>query len=82
MLDEARSLPDDVAALFAATTDRGAALAAELKPEFGDLGGAYYTDDSQDCDVCRQAIRNKITLCRRNTNRNSNGNPPENTPGT
>ena len=49
-----------------------AAEAAELKPKFGDIGGVYYTDVAQDRAACRQAIKNKIALCRQNTSFVSN----------
>ena len=49
-----------------------AALAKELKPKFGDIGGVYYTEFSQVREACRQAIRNKIALCRQNTSFVSN----------
>ena len=50
----------------------GASQAGELKPKFGDIGGVYYTDVSGNREACRQAIRNKIALCRENTNFESN----------
>ena len=49
-----------------------AALAKKLKPKFGDIGGVYYTEVSQDREACQQAIRNKIVLCRQNTSFVSN----------
>ena len=60
------------AALFAAVLVPGAASAKELKPKFGDIGGVYYTDVSENREACRQAIKNKIALCRQNTNFESN----------
>ena len=60
------------AALAAAILVPGAAAAKELKPKFGDIGGVYYTEVSQDREACRQAIRNKIALCRQNTSFVSN----------
>ena len=50
----------------------GMASSKELKPKFGDIGGVYYTDVSEDREACRQAIKNKIALCRQNTNFESN----------
>ena len=50
----------------------GMASAKELKPKFGDIGGVYYTDVSQNREACRQAIKNKIALCRQNTSFVSN----------
>jgi len=44
----------------------------ELKPKFGDIGGVYYTEVSQDREACQQAIKNKIALCRQNTSFVSN----------
>ena len=46
--------------------------AKELKPEFGDIGGVYYTDVAENREACRQAIKNKIALCRQNTSFVSN----------
>ena len=48
------------------------ASSKELKPKFGDIGGVYYTDVAEDREACRQAIKNKIALCRQNTNFVSN----------
>ena len=48
------------------------AAATELKPKFGDIGGVYYTDVSENREACRQAIGNKIALCRQNTSFVSN----------
>ena len=58
--------------LLAAAVSAPAASAKELKPKFGNIDGVYYTDVSQDREACRQAIRNKIALCRQNTNFESN----------
>ena len=60
------------AALVAAVLVPGMAGAKELKPKFGDIGGVYYSDVSGNREACRQAIRNKIALCRQNTNFESN----------
>lgn len=60
------------AALAAALPIAAAASAKELKPKFGDIGGVYYTDIAQDREACRQAIKNKIALCRQNTSFVSN----------
>ena len=49
-----------------------AAEAKELKPKFGDIGGVFYTEVSEDREACRQAIENKIALCRQNTSFVSN----------
>ena len=48
------------------------ASAKELKPKFGDIGGVYYTDVAENREACRQAIKNKIALCRQNTSFVSN----------
>ena len=61
-----------LAMLIAAAVSMPAASAKELKPKFGDIGGVYYTDVSGNREACRQAIRNKIALCRQNTNFESN----------
>ncbi|MYI48274.1 MAG: hypothetical protein F4114_04200, partial [Rhodospirillaceae bacterium] len=45
-----------------------AASAKELKPKFGNIDGVYYSDVSGNREACRQAIKNKIALCRQNTN--------------
>ena len=50
----------------------GAATAKELKPKFGNIDGVYYSDVSGNREACRQAIKNKIALCRQNTNFESN----------
>ena len=47
-------------------------LGEELKPKFGDIGGVFYTEVSEDREACRQAIKNKIALCRQNTSFVSN----------
>ena len=60
------------AALAAALLVPGMAGAKELKPKFGDIDGVYYSDVSGNRDACRQAIKNKIALCRQNTNFESN----------
>ena len=60
------------AALAAALPIAAAASAKELKPKFGDIGGVYYTDIAQDREACRQAVKNKIALCRQNTSFVSN----------
>ena len=44
----------------------------ELKPKFGDIGGVFYTEVSENREACRQAIMNKIALCRQNTSFESN----------
>ena len=49
-----------------------AADGKELKPKFGDIGGVFYTEVSEDREACRQAIGNKIALCRQNTSFVSN----------
>ena len=61
-----------LAALLAAAVSMPAASAEELKPKFGDIGGVYYTDVAGNREACRQAIKNKIALCRQNTNFESN----------
>ena len=43
------------------------AAADEMKPKFGDINGVYYTDVAYDRAACRQAVKNKIALCRQNT---------------
>ena len=60
------------AALAAALLVPGIAAAKELKPKFGNIDGVYYSDVSGNREACRQAIRNKIALCRQNTNFESN----------
>ncbi|MCY4397320.1 MAG: hypothetical protein OXC10_19525 [Rhodospirillaceae bacterium] len=60
------------AALVAAVLVPGIVSAKELKPKFGDIGGVYYTDVSDNREACRQAIKNKIALCRQNTSFVSN----------
>ncbi len=62
------------AALSVALLVPGMASAKELKPKFGDIGGVYYTDVSENREACRQAIKNKIALCRQNTSFVSNTN--------
>ena len=59
-------------ALAAALSIAGAVSAKELKPKFGDIGGVYYTDVAENREACRQAIKNKIALCRQNTSFVSN----------
>ena len=49
-----------------------AAEAKELKPKFGDIGGVFYTEVSEDREACEQAIKNKIALCEQNTSFISN----------
>ncbi len=61
-----------LAALLLAAVSMPAALAKELKPKFGNIDGVYYSDVSGNREACRQAIRNKIALCRQNTNFESN----------
>ena len=61
-----------LALLLAAAVSVPAASAKELKPKFGNIDGVYYTDVSGNREACRQAIRNKIALCRQNTNFESN----------
>ena len=58
-------------ALLLATVPAGTG-AEELKPKFGDIGGVYYTEVSQDREACLQAIKNKVALCRQNTSFVSN----------
>ena len=58
--------------LMAAAVSAPAAEAKEMKPKFGNIDGVYYTDVSDNREACRQAIRNKIALCRQNTNFESN----------
>ncbi len=53
-------------------TPLAAAEAKELKPKFGNIDGVYYSDVSGEREACRQAIRNKMALCRQNTNFASN----------
>ncbi|MYI49481.1 MAG: SH3 domain-containing protein [Rhodospirillaceae bacterium] len=60
------------AALAAAVLISGTAGAKELKPKFGNIDGVYYSDVASNRDACRQAIKNKIALCRQNTNFESN----------
>ena len=60
------------AVLAAALLGPAPASAKELKPKFGDIGGVYYTDVSENREACRQAIKNKIALCRQNTSFVSN----------
>ena len=67
-----RSATVCLAALLAAAVSAPAAPAKELKPKFGDIGGVYYTDVAENREACRQAIRNKIALCRQNTSFVSN----------
>ena len=43
------------------------AAADEMKPKFGDIDGVYYTDVAHDREACRQAVKNKVALCRQNT---------------
>ena len=59
-------------ALLLVAVSMPAVEAEELKPKFGDIGGVYYTDVSGNREACRQAIKNKIALCRQNTNFESN----------
>ena len=61
-----------IVVLLAAAVSVPAASAKELKPKFGNIDGVYYTEVSQDREACRQAIKNKIALCRQNTNFESN----------
>ena len=61
-----------LAMLIAAAVSVPAASAKELKPKFGNIDGVYYSDVSGNREACRQAIRNKIALCRQNTNFESN----------
>lgn len=44
----------------------------ELKPKFGDIGGVFYTEVSENREACQQAIRRKIALCSQNTSFESN----------
>ncbi len=60
------------AVLAAALLGPAPASAKELKPKFGDIGGVYYTDVAENREACRQAIKNKIALCRQNTSFVSN----------
>ena len=60
------------AALAAALLVPGMAAAKELKPKFGNIDGVYYSDVAGNREACRQAIKNKIALCRQNTNFESN----------
>ncbi len=60
------------AALAAALLVPGIAPAQELKPKFGNIDGVYYTDVAENREACRQAIKNKIALCRQNTSFVSN----------
>ena len=60
------------AALAVALLVPGMAGAKELKPKFGNIDGVYYSDVSGNRDACSQAVKNKIALCRQNTNFESN----------
>ena len=60
------------ACLAAVLTPLAAAGGSELKPKLGDIGGIFYAEVSGDREACRQAIRNKIALCRQNTSFASN----------
>ena len=60
------------AAAVAALLVPGMASAKELKPKFGNIDGVYYSDVSGNREACRQAIRNKIALCRQNVSFESN----------
>ncbi|MYI48276.1 MAG: SH3 domain-containing protein [Rhodospirillaceae bacterium] len=60
------------AALAAALLLPGMAGAKELKPKFGNIDGVYYSDVAENREACRQAIRNKIALCRQNVDFESN----------
>ena len=44
-----------------------AADGKELKPKFGDIGGVFYTQASENREACRQAIKKKIGPCGQNT---------------
>ncbi len=57
-----------LALLLAAAVSMPAASAKELKPKFGNIDGVYYSDVAGNREACRQAIKNKIALCRQNTN--------------
>ena len=61
-----------LAALLAAAVSAPAASAKELKPKFGDIGGVYYSGVAESREGCRQAIKNKIALCRQNASFESN----------
>ena len=38
----------------------------ELKPKYGDIGGAFYSEVSESREACRNAVESRIALCRRN----------------
>ena len=57
-----------LAAVLASTPASG----QQLKPKFGDIEGIYYTEVSGEREACRQAINNKIALCRQNVGFESN----------
>ena len=61
-----------LAVLMAAAVSAPAASAKELKPKFGNIDGVYYSDVAGNREACRQAIRNKIALCRQNVSFESN----------
>ena len=44
----------------------------KLKPKFGDVEGVFYTDIPAQREQCIEAIKNKIALCRENTDFASN----------
>ena len=58
--------------MHSSSSPLAAAGAKELKPKFGDIGGVFYTEVQENREACRQAIRNKIALCRQNTSFVSN----------
>ena len=45
-----------------------AAESATLKPKFGDVDGAFFTDVADDREACRRAIQRKVTSCGQNVN--------------
>ncbi len=54
-------------ACIAASLMPATVAADEMKPKFGDIDGIYYTDVAYDREACRQAVKNKMALCRQNT---------------
>ena len=61
-----------LALVLASLAATPAFAAKKLKPKFGDVGGVFYTEIWEDREACRQAIRNKISICRQNTSFESN----------
>ncbi len=44
-----------------------AADGKELKPKFGDIGGAFYAEVSESREACRIGVEGRMALCRLNT---------------